>query len=484
MDSGRFGNSSRFGAVLRRFCVGGRGRMSLQSVLLAGYAVTNQAVAEQLVQRGHQVVAADDLADQAVGERAQSHAASLRLELRQRPSEAEWANLVRNVDVVVPTPGLTESHPVFAEAAAAEVPIISEFDLAQRWDSRSNLAVTGTNGKTTVTVMAAAMLEAAGIATSIAGNTDTPLVEAIRDPQPQVFVVEASSFRLGHSSAYRPEVAAWLNFSADHLDVHASLDSYRDAKAAIWRCADSATTAIVNLNDPVVVAHAPSFHAEKSCKVVTFGLGQGDFRLAQGALWAHHHKLVDISELQRRLPHELSNLLAAAAVATAGGATSDALRQAMLEWQGLAHRVWLVGQYDGVSYYDDSKATSPHAVCAAVRSLVQGSHYEPHHKVALIAGGRNKGLDLSPMAALAEVLRVVVVIGEAASDLEQVFVGSCPTMSASSMSQAVKLATDRAQPGEAVILSPGCSSLDWYGSYVERGEHFCEAVRALIGGSP
>ena len=435
-------------------------------MLLVGYAVTNQAVCAQLTERGHPVVAADDAPD----EQARSHAAALGVDLLEHPAPQEWSALAADARVVVPTPGLPESHPSLGGAAAAGTPVVSEFDLAQRWDSRPTLAVTGTNGKTTVTLLAAAMLEASGIAVSVAGNTDTPLVEAIRDDRPAAYVVEASSFRLGHSRCYRPAVGAWLNFAPDHLDVHASLESYRMAKASLWSRVDEHATAVVNRDDPVVAAHAPN-----RGRVVTFGLGEGDFRVSGGSLWAWSEKLADTAELHRSQPHELSNHLAAAAVAMAGGALREGVRTALLAWTGLPHRVSLVAEHDGVRFYDDSKATTPHAVCAAVRSV---------GRAVLIAGGRNKGLDLGPLAEVADGLRSVVVIGEAASELERVFAGRCPVRAAESMEEAVCEAAEIAQAGDAVLLSPGCASFDWYGSYVERGDHFALLVHELIGGSP
>jgi len=391
------------------------------------------------------------------------------VELLEGPDPAAWRALADRARAVVPTPGLPESHPVIAAAAAAGTPIISEFDLAQRWDSRPTLAVTGTNGKTTVTLMAAAMLEASGIAACVAGNTETPLAEAIRDSGTAIFVVEASSFRLGHSRCYRPSVGAWLNFSPDHLDVHASVESYRSAKASIWQRSDEGSTAVVNLDDPVVAAHSPD-----RGRVVTFGIHQGDFRVRDGALWAWSQKLADVGELARPQPHELSNQLAAAAVALSAGASAEAVGSAMLAWAGLPHRVALVGEYRGVRYYDDSKATTPHAVCAAVRSV---------GPAVLVAGGRNKGLDLGPMADAVDKVRSVVAIGDASPEVEEAFAGRCPVTAAGSMEEAVRMAAGSARPGEAVLLSPGCASFDWYGSYAERGDHFCRLVREMIGGS-
>ena len=440
--------------------------MSGAPVLLVGFAVTNQAVCAQLIERGHRVVATDD----AVDEQLRSQAAALGVDLRERPAADDWLALLPDARAVVPTPGLPESHPALGAAVASGTPVVSEFDLAQRWDPRPTLAVTGTNGKTTVTVLVAAMLEASGIAVSVAGNTETPLVEAIRDPQPAAFVVEASSFRLGHSRCFRPSVGAWLNFAPDHLDVHASLDSYEKAKAALWHRADEHTTAVVNRDDPVVVSHTPG-----KGRVVAYGLTTGDYRVSDGALWAGSEKLADIAELCRSQPHELSNQLAAAAVAMAGGAHLPGVRTALREWTGLPHRMTLVADHGGVRYYDDSKATTPHAVRAAVRSA---------GPVVLIAGGRNKGLDLGPLAEVADGVRAVVTIGEAASEVERAFAGRCPATPAESMDEAVRLAAERARIGDAVLLSPGCASFDWYGSYAERGDHFAQLVREMIGGSP
>lgn len=440
--------------------------MSREPLLLVGFAVTNRAVCAQLMERGWPVVAADDAPD----DHARRLAAELGVDLLERPDPVDWPTLVADARAIVPTPGLPESHASLIAAAAAGTPVISEFDLAQKWDDRPTLAVTGTNGKTTVSLLAAAMLEASGISVGVAGNTETPLVEAIRDDRPTAFVVEASSFRLGHSRCYQPAVGAWLNFAPDHLDVHASLSSYRAAKAALWSRVDENTISVVNRDDPVVAEHAPD-----RGRVVTFGLKDGDFKVSREALWAGSEKLADTAELHRPHPHELANCLAAAAVAMAGGAHRDGVREALLSWTGLPHRVVLVAEHAGVRFYDDSKATTPHAVCAAVQSVGRS---------VLIAGGHNKGLDLGPLAAAADELRSVVAIGEAASEVQQVFSGLCPVVTVESMEEAVSIAAEMAQMGDAVLLSPGCASFDWYSSYAERGDHFSLVVREMIGGSP
>ncbi|MGH9084595.1 MAG: UDP-N-acetylmuramoyl-L-alanine--D-glutamate ligase, partial [Acidimicrobiales bacterium] len=393
----------------------------------------------------------------------------LGIELVASPSDADLARVVQRVDVVVPSPGVPDHHPVFALAARAEVPILSEFDLAARWDDRPHVAITGTNGKTTVTELTRLMLEAAGRHAVAVGNTEVPLVAAIDDPTVEVFVVEASSFRLLHSSHYAPTVGTWLNLAPDHLDNHATLEAYVAAKARIWRDQSADQVAIGNADDEVVsshLAHAPSRH-------VTFGLTtsadhhlDGDrLVLADGSLLAR------VDELHRSFPHDLANALAAAASAVHGGGSPEGAREALLAFRGLPHRVALVGEAGGVRWYDDSKATAPHATRAAVRGFPS---------VVLIAGGRNKGLDLGELAEEVEHVRAVVAIGEAAPDVAAAFDGIRPVRTATSMDAAVEEAASLARPGDAVLLSPACASFDWYGSYAERGDDFVRAVRAHL----
>ena len=447
-------------------------------VLVVGLGVTGGAVARALIAHGHDVVAADD----SPGQAALAVADELGLNLSVAPDSDELAALVAAADAVVPAPGLPARHPVFARARAARVPVLSEFDLAVRWDDRPLLAVTGTDGKTTVTTLVRDMLAASGLAAVAVGNTPVPLVAAIDDPSTDVFVVEASSFRLEHSQRFAPAVATWLNFAPDHLDSHHDLASYEAAKARIWRDQSAAQVAVGNADDPVVARHlaaAPARH-------VTFSLcddGGADFRLVGGlgpdgrlVGPGNGHALVEIArvgELPRAFPHDIANGLAAAATALAGGANAEGVRRGLLEFRGLPHRVALVGEAGGVRFYDDSKATTPHAAATAIAGF---------ESVVLIAGGRNKGLDLGGLAASASSIRAVVAIGEAAPEVAAAFDGVRPVVRAGSMDEAVRAAVELARPGDAVLLSPGCASFDWYGSYGERGDDFARAVREVTGG--
>lgn len=437
--------------------------------LVVGLGVTGRAVIRALVRRGATVTATDDR----LGAAGPAAALEVGAAWVDPPSTGEgWAELLAGHDGVLPSPGIPERHPVFGAAMSAGVPVRSEFDLAAAWDARPTVLITGTNGKTTVTTLVTEMLRASGVRAVPAGNVEVPLVEAIDDPAVEVFVVEASSFRLTFASAHRPVAATWLNWAPDHLDVHVDLAAYEAAKARIWANHGAGGIAVANADDPVVMAHAPAGE-----RTQTFGLGAtADWHVVDGTLVGPGGlELARVDELPRRLPHDLANALAAAATALAAGATLEGVRTALLAFRSLPHRVELVGEAGGVHWYDDSKATAPHATVAAVSGF---------SSAVLIAGGRNKGLDLAELAPLAPHLRAVVAIGEAAPEVEAAFAGLVPTEAAASMDQAVRTAERLAEPGDAVVLSPACASFDWYGSYAERGDDFQRAVRQLLEEAP
>ena len=449
----------------------GPDRLAERSFLLHGIGVTNAAAARALVEHGRTVALSDDgdppAAAALVGE--------FGLALHRSPDREHLGALVDAADAVLPAPGLPESHALFGLAVAAARPVLSEFDLAGAWDDRPVLAVTGTNGKTTVTTLVEKMLVRSGRRTAAVGNLEVPLVAAISDPGPEVFVVEASSFRLAHSRRFAPRVATWLNFAPDHLDVHRTLDDYRRAKARIWDDQGRTDTAVANADDPVVAAAADALRPDGPA-VVRYALDggrgaafhqSGDVLVGPDGL-----ELVAVGELWRDLPHDRSNALAASATALAGGASIHGVRAALRSFRGLPHRVELVGERDGVRYYDDSKATAPHATLAAIRGFAS---------VVLVAGGRNKGLDLQALGDAGDRVSAVVGIGEAGPDVVRAFPGRPSTVS-TSMADAVEAAAGLARAGDVVLLSPGCASFDWYGSYAERGDDFAAQVRVLVLG--
>jgi UDP-N-acetylmuramoylalanine--D-glutamate ligase len=437
--------------------------------LVVGLGVTGEAIADALLRRGSEVVVVDDQPTDVTRARAEA----LGVELLASPAADSWTSLLSGCDAVMPGPGVPDRHPVLEAAASAGLPVLDEFDLAAAIDDRPVVAITGTNGKTTVTTLVAQVLRAGGRRAMEAGNTEVPLVAAIDDPDVEVFVVEASSFRLGHARWFAPQVATWLNFAPDHLDVHDSLEAYERAKARIWADQGADATAIGNADDPVVSRHLP--RRPLGPTVVTFGLdGQvrdGHWTSADGALRTLGGDIVlGVDELWRDFPHDVANALATCATTTAAGITPATAAGVLTAFRGLGHRVERLGEFAGCTWYDDSKATTPHATVSAVRAF---------DSVVLLAGGRNKGVDLAALRTVADRLRAVVAIGEAADEVVAALGHLAPTVVATSMDDAVELAAGHARLGDAVVLSPGCASFDWYRSYAERGDDFARAFADL-----
>ncbi len=432
--------------------------------LVVGLGRSGVAVARHLHDRGARVVALDD----APGEEVRAQATRLGIELVEAPDASALAALVAGSDVVVPSPGVPLAHPVFGLASARGVPVRGEVELAFRWTDLPLVAVTGTNGKTTVTALIAEMLIASEVRAVAGGNIGVPLSDAVRRDV-EVVVAEVSSFQLWCTDTFRPKVGVWLNVAEDHLDWHGGVDAYAAAKARIWAQQKRGDLAVANADDPVVARHA----AGAPAAVETFGLEQpADWRVADGVLVGPPGEILPASELRRSLPHDRANALAASAAAMAAGGTLAGVRAALRRFDSLPHRLALVAEAGGIRWFDDSKATNPHAVLAAVSAF---------ESAVLIAGGRNKGLDLTLLARSAGTVHAVVAIGEAAAEVEVAFTDLRPVTRAGSMADAVAAAAAVARPGDAVLLSPGCASFDMYGSYAERGDDFARCVHHLLG---
>ena len=433
--------------------------------LVLGFGVSNQAVARHLLVRGTTVALVDDHPTDDV----RAAAAALGLTLVEHPDLTTLADMVVRADLVVPSPGVPAAHPVYRLARASGVPVRGEVELAFRWSICPLVAVTGTNGKTTVTTLVAEMLTASGVPALAAGNIGLPLSDAVGNDDVKVVVAEVSSFQLAFAESFRPAVGVWLNVAPDHLDWHGGMDAYVAAKARIWARQGPGDVAVANGDDPLVMAHA----ASAPSRVVTFGVTSpgADYGVVDGWLRGPEGPILEVARLARAMPHDVANALAASAAALAAGATLDGVRTALVAHAALPHRLTLVAYAGGVRWYDDSKATNPHAAAAAIGSF---------DSVVLIAGGRNKGLDLSEMSRAAGPVRAVVAIGEAAPDVAAAFEGVRPVAHATSMDEAVAAAAALARTGDVVLLSPGCASYDRYRSYAERGDDFARAVHALL----
>jgi UDP-N-acetylmuramoylalanine--D-glutamate ligase len=441
--------------------------------LVYGAAIASAATARALHARGYEVLLADDNPN----EERRALAREVGTELVEAPDAAAITRLVEAADFVAPAPGVPETHPVIRTALSLQTPVRTELDLAYEWEQRRPggprpmIAVTGTDGKTTTTLMVASILEAAGHRVIAAGNTDVPLAAAIDDDNVDVFAVECSSFRLAWLRSFRTEAAIWLNFAADHQNWHRSMESYEDAKANVWANQRADDVAVGWIDDPVVVRRL----AEATARAVTFGSDRGDYHRDGDDLVGPSGRLASVDCLPRTFPHDVTNALAAAAACLEAGLVEPAdVAKGLAQFRFPPHRIEPVGEHDDVRWFNDSKATTPHAALTAIRSF---------ESLVLIAGGRNKALDLTSLASEPHRIRAVVAIGEAAGEIEDAFDGVSPVVRADSMAAAVQAAADLARAGDAVLLSPACASFDWYpeGGYPARGDDFRRLVKDLIG---
>jgi len=440
----------------------------MTTTLVYGLAIAGRAVASELVSRGEKVILVDDIESSSHAEFARS----LKSEIRIRPSSVELDDLLQQSDRVVPAPGVPETHNLFEASRRLQKPVMSEIELAYRIEQQSSsprpmVAVTGTDGKTTTTLMAAAILNSAGKRTLAVGNTETPLIAALRTDA-QAFSVECSSFRLALTQTFRAKASVWLNFAPDHLDWHSSLNSYHEAKAKIWAHLMSSDVAVVPMHDPSITKAAKSSGA----RVVSFGSDSGDYHVSNGVLTCPAGEILHRTEMARSLPHDVTNALAAAAITIeAGLANTSQVAQALRSFVNAPHRIEFVVESEGVRWFNDSKATSPHASSVALNSF---------DSIVLIAGGKNKDLDLTEMAKNSEKVKAVVAIGSAADEIAAAFSSVCQVQIAGSMRDAVDCASKFATSGDVVLLSPGCTSYDWYKNYGERGTDFKNEVLKLI----
>lgn len=436
-----------------------------------GLAVTGRAVVAAFRARGWEVRVSDD----ALTDPHREFAAGVGARVVDVSASDGIGSLLDGADVLVPAPGVPPRSAVITRALATGVPVRTEIDIACEWEQsrpggpRPVLAVTGTDGKTTTTMLTAALLRGAGLGAEEVGNTEVPFMAALDTPGVDAFVVECSSFRLRFTDVFRADAAVWLNFAPDHLDWHGDMDDYRRSKERVWAHARPGDVAVAPAWDPSIVAAA----RDSGARVVTFGPGPADYRVEGGHLVSPHGPLCAVDRMWRRLPHDVTNSLAAAALVVETGLVPvGAVGDALARFVPAHHRIELVGSFGGAEWYDDSKATSPHAAATAIRAF---------DRVVLIAGGRNKDLDLRDMACEPQRMHAVVAIGDDAPAVAGAFRGICPVDTAADMAQAVALAAARVEPGVTVLLSPGCTSYDWYANYGERGDDFKARVRAHFG---
>jgi UDP-N-acetylmuramoylalanine--D-glutamate ligase len=376
---------------------------------------------------------------------------------------------------VVKSPGVPVAAAVVAAARERGIEVAGELEIGWRLLPNEFIAVTGTNGKTTTTELIGAIHRRAGLPVAVAGNVGTPVSSLAAEVGPDATVVcEASSFQLEDSSAFAPEVAVFLNFSADHLDRHGTIDSYLDAKLSVFARQGEDDVAVLNDSEPVLSRRTLPGAARR----VWFGSRpDSDLHVEGDELVWQGTPFMSVSEVRLRGPHNLENAMAAAATTLARGVDASAVAAALRDFAGIPHRLEEVAEIDGVLYVNDSKATNVSAAAAALRSFEGGVH--------AILGGSLKGGDFEALAAdVAVRCRRCYLIGEAQQRLQEDLEGTgVELVRSGDLERAVAEASGSARSGEVVLLAPACASFDQYRDYEQRGEHFRSLVHGLAGGA-
>ncbi len=438
--------------------------LAQRRVMVIGMGVSGTAAARFLAARGASLVMVDrrdDLPSRALPAG----------EFHCGPDDPRW---LEGVELVVVSPGVRPDTLLLQTARRQQLPIIGELELAARFLAAPVVAITGTNGKSTVTTLVGEILRAAGMKTFVGGNLGTPLIDAVGQAL-DAAVVEVSSYQLETIVAFKPHVAIHLNLSPDHLDRYAGLAEYAAAKARIFANQTTADWAILNREDPEVWRLAPELRAT----VIAFGRTPPPER---PAVWLDAEAVrfelgcrtgaIDLARFSLPGDHNRINAAAAAAAALAMCVEPRTIAAALAAFRGLPHRLEFVREHRGVRYVDDSKGTNVGATLEALAATPA--------PIILIAGGVDKGGSYQPLVRpIADKVMLVILIGAARERMRAALHGAAPLECVATLPEAVALAAARAPAGATVLLSPACSSFDQFKDYAERGRLFQELVRAL-----
>jgi len=464
--------------------------------VVAGLGVSGFAAADNLTHLGASVTALDESAE---GQRADKGTLLEILGATVRLGAGSTATLPDEVDLVVTSPGWRPDAPLLAQAVARGIPVWGEVELAWRLRDPEHpapwLGVTGTNGKTTTVQMLDAMLRSAGLRSVACGNVGLPLVEAVMTETPggetpyDVFAVELSSFQLHYARSVACESAAVLNVAEDHLDWYSSMEQYAADKGRIYEGVERAC--VYNVADPVTEELVREADVVEGARAIGFTLGVPavgmvgvvDDVLADRAFIDesrdHAAELCTVADLASPAPHFVADALAAAALARAHGVPPVAVRDALRSFRPDGHRIAEIAVVDAVTYVDDSKATNPHAAASSLMG---------YDSVVWVAGGLAKGASFDDLVGrVRERLRGVVLLGRDRAVIRDALERHAPEVpvievaeaETGAMDRVVQAAADLAQPGDTVLLAPGCASMDMFANYGARGDAFVESVHRL-----
>lgn len=446
----------------------GMNSLSHKNCLIVGLGQTGLSCARYLATRALSVAVMDTREQPpAMAELQQAYPQVL---MKTGGLDQDW---LLQADMIVLSPGIDPRLPEIKVARQAGIEIVGDIELFARYADAPIVAITGSNGKSTVTTLVALMAQIAGKDVRTGGNLGTPALELLSDKAPDFYILELSSFQLETVRSLNAFAAVVLNLSPDHMDRYDSIEDYQAAKQTIFR---GDGVMVVNLDDPVVSAMSEEGRIRigfslQQTEGVDFGLMQhhGETWLAEGS-----EPLLAVSQMKIVGRHNIANALAALALGSAIALPMYAMLSALQEFKGLPHRCRLVRQLDGVRWFNDSKATNVGACIAAIDGLADSG------AIVLIAGGVGKDQDFSALTeTLENSVKAVVLIGEDADKIAANIPAKVGTIYASDMVDAVNKAREVAEAGENVLLSPACASFDMFSGYAERGDKFEQAVRAL-----
>lgn len=445
--------------------------MTGKKVVVVGLARSGIAAANRLHEMGASVFVTDSKERSMLNHAIGQLASGIRVEAGNHTEET-----FAGAELVVVSPGAPLNIPLVMKARSRGVDVISEVELAYRIGAGKYIGITGTNGKSTTTSLVGEMMARAYSDVRVGGNIGLPLTDLVQGAtEKTTFVVELSSYQLEGIETFRPDVAILLNITPDHLDRYAGMEEYARAKARIFMNQTSRDVAVINRDDPWVTVMTTDLRS----RVVPISLS----RKVEGGVYCSEGRLIstipqsdgviiEVGEMKIQGVHNIENAAAASAAALVSGCGLDPVRAALKAFPGLPHRMEFVDEIQGICFINDSKGTNIGAMIRSLQSLTGAIH--------LIAGGRGKGAGYHPLRELiSERVQTLILIGEAADDMERDLKGTTEIRRASTMQEAVLTGFKKARRGEYVLLSPGCASFDMFADFEDRGRVFAAEVKKL-----